>query len=206
MLAFNSCIIETTKDLAVAYKLNTAFYEAEGSYGFAAMAKTVNEIRAKAPEALVIADAKRGDIGHTAKKYASAFFEHLNVDAITLSPYMGKDSVSPFLDYANKWVILLAATSNAGFSDFQNTVLSSGCYLWEKILRTCKEWATADRIMFVVGATRGSSVFEKVRAIVPDYFLLVPGSRYTRRIYTRNYLSYKRRSTCKHLSRYTLCR
>ena len=173
--AFNKIIVRATRSYSVAYKLNTAFYEAEGHLGYQALEESVQIIRSEAPEALIIMDAKRGDIANSAAQYAKAFFQHLDADAVTLSPFMGRDSILPFLAYEQKWIILLAATSNAGFESFQNLRLSSGLRLWEQVLKACSEWSDPDRLMFVVGATRGSEVLAGVRRILPHHFLLIPG-------------------------------
>ena len=175
ILAFNRVIVQATQHLTIAYKLNTAFYEAEGSQGVFAMEQSIEMLRTEAPDALIIIDAKRGDVPHTAQKYAQAFFGRLNVDAITLSPYMGKDSVAPFLAYPNKWVILLALTSNKGAATFQNQRLENKKMLWEEVLATCRTWAPADQLMFVVAATQDSATLHKIRSIVPEHFLLMPG-------------------------------
>jgi orotidine-5'-phosphate decarboxylase len=155
----------------VAYKLNTAFYEALGTRGWEVMKQTVDSI----PEHLfIIADAKRGDIGNTSLVYAKAFFEELDVHAITLSPYMGKDSISPYLEYKNKWVILLGLTSNAGAKDFQLEIMNDGNPFYEYVIKTSATWGNRENTMFVIGATREES-FQKVRQIIPEHFLLVPG-------------------------------
>lgn len=172
---FNRRIIEATSDLCVAYKPNIAFYEALGPRGWESLKKTMDVI----PSGIfTIADAKRGDIGNTSKLYAKTFFEKaasgFSFDAVTVAPYMGSDSVLPFLDYPDKWVILLALTSNNGGLDFQKQQLQSGRPLYEEVLRKSREWAGVDRMMYVVGATRAGE-FDKIRAIVPHHFLLVPG-------------------------------
>ena len=171
ILAFNKAIIDATKDYCVAYKPNIAFYEAMGSYGWDILAKTMDYIP---DDIFTIADAKRGDIGNTSDQYADAFFKHYNFDSITLSPYMGADSIAPYLKYKGKWVISLALTSNGSAMDFQTKVLSNGRMLFEEVLEVSKSWGDAENLMYVVGATRGE-LFQKVRAIVPDSFLLVPG-------------------------------
>lgn len=170
ILTFNKKIIDATKDHCIAYKINTAFYEQMGSLGWEIMHDTLDYIP---PHIFTIADAKRGDIGNTANMYAKAFFETMNFDAITLSPYMGKDSVEPYLQYEDKWVILLALTSNKGSSDFQ-LLDCSGSPLYKKIIETSSKWGSPDQIMYVVGGTH-PDYFKKIRAIVPDHFLLVPG-------------------------------
>ena len=174
IFAFNKAIIDATADLCVAYKPNLAFYECMGVKGWQALEKTVRYIRENYPDQFIIADAKRGDIGNTSAMYARSFFEDLQVDAVTVAPYMGEDSVTPFLGYDNTWVILLALTSNKGSHDFQLTEDAQGERLFEKVLRKSQEWAGDDRMMFVVGATQGRA-FEDIRKIVPNHFLLVPG-------------------------------
>lgn len=171
LLIFNQKIIEATLPFAIAYKPNLAFYEAMGAPGWEVLKETIGLI----PNThFKIADAKRGDIGNTADQYARAFFEDLNFDAITLSPYMGIDSVSPFLEYPNKWVIILGLTSNSGSKDFQLTKTSNGKYFFEQVLETASRWGNPDKVMFVIGATH-PTYFEKVRKIIPEHFLLVPG-------------------------------
>lgn len=170
---FNKAIIDATADLCVAYKPNLAFYESLGLEGWMAFEQTVKYIRTYYPDQLIIADAKRGDIGNTSEMYARTFFDLLNVDAVTVAPYMGEDSVKPFL-YPDKWVVVLALTSNKGSHDFQFTTDPSGERLFEKVLRKTQEWASDEQLMFVVGATQGK-MFTDVRAIAPDHFLLVPG-------------------------------
>lgn len=174
LLAFNRAIIDATADYAIAFKPNLAFYEAHGPEGYQAFEQTVRYIRERCPDQFIIADAKRGDIGNTSKAYARSFFETLDVDALTVAPYMGEDSVSPFLGYEGKWVIVLALTSNKGSLDFQMIRDSEGTPLYEHVLRTAQRWGTADNMMFVAGATRGE-MLQDVRRIVPDHFLLVPG-------------------------------
>ena len=174
IFAFNKAIIDATADLCVAYKPNLAFYECLGVKGWQALEKTVKYIRENYPDQFIIADAKRGDIGNTSAMYARSFFEDLQVDAVTVAPYMGEDSVTPFLGYDNTWVILLALTSNKGSHDFQLTEDAQGEHLFEKVLRKSQEWAGDDRMMYVVGATQGRA-FEDIRKIVPNRFLLVPG-------------------------------
>ncbi len=174
IFAFNKAIIDATADLCIAYKPNLAFYECMGVKGWQAFEKTVDYIKDNFPDQLIIADAKRGDIGNTSALYARCFFEEGRVDAVTVAPYMGADSVKPFLGYADKWVILLALTSNKGSHDFQLTTDTKGERLFEKVLRKSQEWADADQLMYVVGATQGQA-FEDIRKIVPNHFLLVPG-------------------------------
>lgn len=168
---FNKQIIDATQDLCVAYKPNLAFYETRGATGWDSLARTLDYIP---DEHFTIADAKRGDIGNTSHRYAQAFFEELDVDAITVAPYMGEDSVKPFLEYPGKWVILLALTSNHGSADFQFTQQENGMPLYEKVMRRAMEWGTPDQLMFVVGATHPQQ-FEQIREIAPEHFLLVPG-------------------------------
>lgn len=171
---FNKQIIDATCDLAVAYKPNTAFYEAYGLNGWKSLEKTINYLNKNHPEIFTIADAKRGDIGNTSTRYAKAFFEDLNFNSVTVAPYMGKDSVEPFLAFADKFTILLALTSNIGGLDFQTMENKEGITLYEKVLQTAVTWKNHEQLMFVVGATR-PEYFQKIRKIVPDHFLLVPG-------------------------------
>ncbi|UII21213.1 orotidine-5'-phosphate decarboxylase [Fulvivirga ligni] len=169
---FNKRIIDATKDYAVAYKPNIAFYEALGAKGWGSLQKTVEYIP---EEIFTIADAKRGDIGNTSKLYAKAFFENMNFDSITVAPYMGKDSVTPFLEFEGKWVILLAHTSNPGSNDFQlMTNREHDTAFYEEVINKSRQWAGADELMFVVGATRADKI-EQIRKIAPDNFFLVPG-------------------------------
>jgi orotidine-5'-phosphate decarboxylase len=167
---FNRRLIDATKDHCVAYKINTAFYEAEGVKGWETMERTVNYIPTTH---FSIADAKRGDIGNTSSQYARAFFETLNFDAITVAPYMGEDSVRPFLEYKDKWTILLGLTSNPGAKDFELQPAGGGL-LYEKVLTTAANWGSPGNLMFVVGATRAEE-FAHIRALTPDHFYLVPG-------------------------------
>ncbi len=172
---FNKAIIDATKDYCVSYKINTAFYEAQGLKGWEAMEKTVHYI----PDThFKIADAKRGDIGNTSHQYAKTFFEAFSFDAVTVAPYMGEDSIRPFLDYADKWTIVLGLTSNKGSADFQqmrvDTKTGEQTYLYEQVLTKVAQWGTPDNLMFVVGATKASAV-EHIRSIIPEHFLLVPG-------------------------------
>ncbi|MGN0028258.1 MAG: orotidine-5'-phosphate decarboxylase [Marinilabiliaceae bacterium] len=171
---FNKAIIDATAPFCMAYKPNLAFYESLGVKGWVAFEKTIKYLKASYPTHFIIADAKRGDIGNTSAMYARSFFEELDIDSLTVAPYMGEDSVSPFLAYEGKWVILLALTSNKGSHDFQLTADANGEKLFEKVLRTSQKWAGADKMMYVVGATQGQA-FEGIRKIVPDSFLLVPG-------------------------------
>ena len=174
MMAFNKAIIDATAPYCVAYKPNTAFYEAFGADGWKALADTIAYIKEKHPRHFVIADAKRGDIGNTSAMYARAFFNDLQADAITVAPYMGEDSVKPFIGYEGKWVILLALTSNKGSLDFQLIRDEDGNRLFENVIRKSQTWGTTDDTMYVVGATRGQ-MFEDIRKVAPDSFLLVPG-------------------------------
>ncbi|MEO8235662.1 MAG: orotidine-5'-phosphate decarboxylase [Flavobacterium sp.] len=170
---FNKAIIDATHDLCVSYKPNTAFYEAYGIKGWQALQKTINYINSNYPEIFTIADAKRGDIGNTSTMYAKAFFEDLNFDSVTVAPYMGKDSVEPFLAFNNKHTIMLALTSNEGAFDFQ-TLETNGIELYKQVLKTSKTWKNSQNLMYVVGATK-AEYFAEIRKIVPDSFLLVPG-------------------------------
>jgi orotidine-5'-phosphate decarboxylase len=188
---FNKQIIDATKDLCVAYKINTAFYEAQGVKGWEALEKTTNYIPSSH---FKIADAKRGDIGNTSHQYAKAFFETIPFDAVTVAPYMGSDSIKPFLEYKNKWTIVLGLTSNAGASDFELQRMSpgginilnektgsndsyksfEGNYLYEKVISEVSRWGNIDNLMFVVGATKAADI-SSIRKIIPDHFLLIPG-------------------------------
>jgi len=172
--AFNKAIVDATAQYAVAYKPNIAFYECYGIAGWQSLEKTVTYIKSTYPEIFVIADAKRGDIGNTSKMYAKAFFENLPFDSVTVAPYMGEDSVTPFFSFENKWVILLALTSNKGAFDLQFTEDSQGEALFEKVLKTSKSWGNKENMMYVVGATN-ANMLKKIREIIPDHFLLVPG-------------------------------
>jgi len=168
---FNKQIIDTTKEFCVAYKPNIAFYESMGVSGWNSLQKTLDYIP---NDIFTIADAKRGDIGNTSRMYANAFFENMNFDSVTVTPYMGADSVTPFLEFKDKWAIILALTSNKGGLDFQKIEGKNGKQLFEQVLETSKEWGTDENMMYVVGATRSEELLE-IRAIVPNYFLLVPG-------------------------------
>ena len=168
---FNKRIIDETKDLCVAFKLNIAFYESQGINGWKSLMKTIDYIP---KDIFTIADAKRGDIGNTSSMYAKTFFESMDFSSITVSPYMGSDSVEPFLKFKNKWVILLALTSNLGSQDFQKISDSNGVNLYENVIRKSAKWAGDDRMMYVVGATQ-SKLIKEIRKIVPNHFLLVPG-------------------------------
>lgn len=177
---FNKAIIDATSQYAVAYKPNLAFYEAEGAKGWEQLEKTVEYIRRKDSSAFIIADAKRGDIGNTASRYASAFFERMDFDAVTLAPYMGRDSVDPFLKFDNKWAVILALTSNPSATDFEtmnivsDDINAANTPLYRKVIETAMGWGTSDNIMFVAGATRPEKLGE-IRQYCPDHFLLVPG-------------------------------
>lgn len=170
---FNKAIIDATHDLCVSYKPNTAFYEAYGIKGWQSLQKTISYINEKYPEIFTIADAKRGDIGNTSTMYAKAFLEDLNFDSVTVAPYMGKDSVEPFLAFENKHTIMLALTSNEGAFDFQ-TLETNGKELYKTVLETSKNWKNSENLMYVVGATK-AEYFTEIRKIVPNSFLLVPG-------------------------------
>jgi orotidine-5'-phosphate decarboxylase len=170
---FNKRIIDSTQEYAVAYKPNVAFYECSGAKGWISLESTVKYIKENYPGIFVIADAKRGDIGNTSKMYAKAFLENLPFDAITVAPYMGEDSVTPFLSYKDKWVVLLALTSNKGADDFQYHD-EDGIKLFERVLTVSQKWGTINNLMYVVGATR-AEMLKDIRQLVPDHFLLVPG-------------------------------
>ncbi len=174
IFAFNKAIIDATAPYCIAYKPNLAFYESMGVKGWISFDKTISYLNDNYPDHFIIADAKRGDIGNTSAMYARTFFEEMNLDALTVAPYMGEDSVTPFLQYPGKWVILLALTSNKGSHDFQLTTDSEGERLFEKVLRKSQEWGNADNMMYVVGATQGQ-MFEDIRKVAPNHFLLVPG-------------------------------
>ncbi len=171
---FNALIIDATAPYCVAYKPNLAFYEAYGVDGILAFEATISYLKEEYPQHFIIADAKRGDIGNTSKMYAKTFFEEYDVDALTVAPYMGEDSVTPFLGYNGKWVILLTLTSNKGSLDFQLTKDSQGERLFEKVLKTSQQWGNDENMMYVVGATQGQ-MFEDIRKVAPNHFLLVPG-------------------------------
>lgn len=171
---FNKHIIDATEDLAVAYKPNLAFYEKLGTAGQMSLEMTVAYLREHYPNVFVIADAKRGDIGNTSQMYAHAFFKNLDVDAITLSPYMGRDSIAPFLEVDGKWIILLALTSNEGSGDFQQLQLKNGRRLFEQVISTSAAWGTVNNTMYVVGATKAEAL-SGIRKLIPEHFLLVPG-------------------------------
>lgn len=171
---FNKEIIDATAAYCVAYKPNLAFYESQGVSGMESFNKTIQYLKEKYPHHFIIADAKRGDIGNTSAMYAKTFFEEYDIDSVTVAPYMGEDSVKPFLGYDGKWVILLALTSNAGSHDFQLMEDNNGERLFERVLRKSQEWGTPDNMMYVVGATQGA-MFKDIRRVVPNHFLLVPG-------------------------------
>ena len=173
IFSFNKAIIDATHQFAVAYKPNTAFYEAYGLKGWEALQKTIQYLNESYPEVFTIADAKRGDIGNTSKMYAKAFFEDMGFDSVTVAPYMGKDSVEPFLSFENKHAILLALTSNEGAYDFQ-TLDIDGMVLYKRVIETSKSWKNSQNLMYVVGATKAEYVAE-IRKLVPNNFLLVPG-------------------------------
>lgn len=174
LFIFNKAIIDATAPYCVAYKPNLAFYEAYGLEGIMAFEKTVTYLKDNYPNHFIIADAKRGDIGNTSAMYAKTFFEEYDIDALTVAPYMGEDSVTPFLTYADKWVVLLALTSNKGSHDFQLTEDANGERLFEKVLKKSQEWGNDENMMYVVGATQGK-MFEDIRKVAPTHFLLVPG-------------------------------
>jgi len=179
IFSFNKAIIDATHNYCVSYKPNAAFYEAHGLKGYQSLIKTIEYIKANYPNHFIIADAKRGDIGNTSSMYARAFFSEMKADALTIAPYMGSDSVKPFLTYKDKWVILLALTSNEGAFNFQTQRIShldtqKELYLYEEVLKTSKQWGTEENMMYVVGATKAQWL-EEVRKIVPHHFLLIPG-------------------------------
>ncbi|MDY5091553.1 MAG: orotidine-5'-phosphate decarboxylase [Prevotella sp.] len=174
IFTFNKAIIDATAPYCVSYKPNLAFYEAFGLAGMVAFEKTVKYLQQHYPHHFIIADAKRGDIGNTSKMYARTFFEEYNIDALTIAPYMGEDSVTPFIGYKDKWAILLALTSNKGSHDFQLTKDENGVPLFERVLQQSQQWGNENDMMYVVGATQGE-MFQNVRRIVPNHFLLVPG-------------------------------
>lgn len=171
---FNKQIIESTAEYCVAYKPNIAFYESLGIKGWISLEKTISFLNTHYPKHFTIADAKRGDIGNTSYMYAKAFFEEFSFDSITISPYMGKDSITPFLEYKNKWAIVLALTSNEGSKDFEEISDTNGQKLYENVLKTTQNWANHEQMMYVTGATKAIE-FKNIRKIVPKHFLLVPG-------------------------------
>ena len=174
IFTFNKAIIDATAPYCVSYKPNLAFYEAFGVKGLISFEKTVKYLKENYPHHFIIADAKRGDIGNTSAMYARTFFEEYDIDSLTVAPYMGEDSVTPFLGYEGHWVILLALTSNKGSLDFQMTTDEQGERLFEKVLKKSQQWGTKDNMMYVVGATQGR-MFEDIRKLAPEHFLLVPG-------------------------------
>ena len=174
IFSFNKAIIDSTAPYCIAYKPNLAFYESNGVKGWISFEKTIQYLNENYPNHFIIADAKRGDIGNTSSMYARTFFEEMNLDSLTVAPYMGEDSVTPFLQYPGKWVILLALTSNKGSHDFQLTEDNSGERLFEKVLKRSQQWGNDENMMYVVGATQGK-LFADIRKIVPNHFLLVPG-------------------------------
>ncbi|MCU4163039.1 orotidine-5'-phosphate decarboxylase [Carboxylicivirga caseinilyticus] len=173
IFAFNKQIIDATHEVTVAYKPNLAFYESLGVNGWNSLEKTVNYLKYNYPDIFIIADAKRGDIGNTSSMYAKAFFDHMEFDSVTVAPYMGEDSVKPFLTYVDKWVILLALTSNKGAYDFQY-MTENDEKLFERVIKTSAEWGTEENLMYVVGATKAEMLAD-IRKIIPNHFLLVPG-------------------------------
>lgn len=175
LFEFNSAIIDATQEYCIAYKLNFAFYEVYGSQGIQSLEKTIRYIKINYPDKFIIADAKRGDIGNTSEKYAQAVFEKLECDAITLSPYMGKDSIMPFLKYADKWAIVLGITSNEGAKDFQMIKCDNHKPLYLNIIEKTKEWGNKNNLMFVIGATHSKNILQEIRQTIPDYFILIPG-------------------------------
>ncbi|MFI3299515.1 MAG: orotidine-5'-phosphate decarboxylase [Rikenellaceae bacterium] len=174
LFEFNRAIIDATAQYAVCYKPNLAFYEAMGEKGWNTFVRTVEYIKTHYPEILIIADAKRGDIGNTSAQYARAFFEEMDVDAVTLAPYMGADTVKPFLNYEGRFAVILALTSNPSAADFELQELADGSKVYEKVLNVSKEWGSIENTMYVVGATQAAEL-QNIRSIVPDHFLLVPG-------------------------------
>ncbi|HAT62319.1 MAG TPA: orotidine-5'-phosphate decarboxylase [Prevotella sp.] len=174
IFTFNKTIIDVTAPYCVAYKPNMAFYECYGLKGMASFEKTIKYLRKFYPDHFIIADAKRGDIGNTSAMYAKTFYDEYNVDALTVAPYMGEDSITPFLEYKDKWVIILALTSNKGSLDFQLTEDKDGELLFEKVLKKTQEWGSEKNMMYVVGATQGK-MFKEIRRYAPNHFLLVPG-------------------------------
>jgi orotidine-5'-phosphate decarboxylase len=171
---FNKHIIDATEEMAVAYKPNLAFYESMGAAGYMSLEMTISYIRQTYPDVFIIADAKRGDIGNTSRLYAAAYFKTLDCDAITLSPYMGFDSIAPFLEVEDRWAILLALTSNEGSRDFQQLDLKGDIQLYEQIITTSAAWGTVNNTMYVVGATKATEL-QHIRELIPEHFLLIPG-------------------------------
>ncbi|MEW6774046.1 MAG: orotidine-5'-phosphate decarboxylase [Bacteroidota bacterium] len=175
LFEFNAAIIDATSKYCVAYKPNFAFYEMYGSEGISSLEKTIRYIKINYPDKFIIADAKRGDIGNTSEKYARSVFEKLDCDAITLSPYMGRDSILPFLKHKDKWAIILGITSNEGADDFQKMLCENKKPLFVNVIEKSKEWGTQDNIMYVIGATHQTEVLKEIRKIIPDHFILIPG-------------------------------
>ena len=171
---FNKHIIDATEDMAVAYKPNLAFYESMGAAGYMSLEMTISYLRNTYPDIFIIADAKRGDIGNTSRRYASAYFKTLDCDAITLSPYMGHDSIAPFLELEDRWAVLLALTSNEGSKDFEQLEMKDGSSFYEQVINISAGWGTVNNTMYVVGATRADE-FQHIRKLIPEHFLLVPG-------------------------------
>ncbi len=171
---FNKHIIDATAEMAVAYKPNLAFYESMGAAGYISLEMTISYLRQKHPDIFVIADAKRGDIGNTSRLYARAYFKTLDCDAITLSPYMGYDSIAPFLEVEDRWAVLLALTSNEGSKDFQQIETKGDLQLYEQVIKTSASWGTVNNTMYVIGATKANEL-QHVRTLIPEHFLLVPG-------------------------------
>ena len=208
VFAFNKAIIDATAPYCIAYKPNLAFYESMGVKGWLAFEKTIQYLNKNYPDQFIIADAKRGDIGNTSAMYARTFFKEMQLDALTVAPYMGEDSVTPFLGYENKWVILLALTSNKGSHDFQLTTDAEGERLFEKVLRKSQEWGNDQNMMYVVGATQGR-MFEDIRKIVPQPLPARAGHRCTRRLIGRSLpirLEQHLRLDCQQQPGYHLCR
>lgn len=174
LFTFNKAIVDATHQYCISYKPNSAFFEAHGVKGFASLVKIIDYIKTNYPHHFIIADAKRGDIGNTSAMYAKTFFEEMKADALTIAPYMGSDSVKPFLTYKDKWAIVLGLTSNEGAFDLQTKELSGGKKLFEEVLETSKQWGNAENMMYVIGATKAEWL-KDVRAIIPDHFLLIPG-------------------------------
>lgn len=174
LFEFNKAIIDATVDYAVAFKPNLAFYESQGLKGYEYFEKTITYIQRNYPNIFIIADAKRGDIGNTSKMYAESFFKHMNIDAVTIAPYMGEDSVKPFLEFPDKWSIILALTSNKGSHDFQLIRNDKDTPLFETVITTSSKWGNDENIMYVVGATQ-AEMFTRIRELIPTHFLLVPG-------------------------------
>lgn len=175
LFEFNSAIIDATHDYCIAYKPNFAFYEVYGSQGIQSLEKTIRYIKINYPDKFIIADAKRGDIGNTSEKYAISILEKLACDAITLSPYMGRDSITPFLKYPGKWAIVLGITSNEGAADFQMMPCSNNQPLYLNIIQEVKKWGNENNLMFVIGATHSKTILQEIRQVIPNFFVLIPG-------------------------------